>query len=56
MGKIIHVVPVGDMKPHVEHGVACWCAPKVERFPEGGTLVTHNSLDGRELVERHGVN
>jgi hypothetical protein len=31
-----------------------WCQPKVETF-DGGRLVTHNSKDGRELVERHGL-
>lgn len=50
-----HVVPIGDLKAHVETGVFCWCEPKVERLRPRGVLVTHNSMDGRELVERHGL-
>lgn len=53
--QVYHVVPVGDLKPHVERGVFCWCDPKVERVGKKGTLVTHNSADGRELIERHGL-
>ena len=51
----VHVVPVNDLRDHTEVGTECWCAPKVERFEGGGCLVTHNSMDGRELVERHGL-
>lgn len=54
MPKDIHVLPENDLKPHDETR-ACWCQPSVRR--EGkGMIVVHNSLDGRELVERHGVN
>lgn len=49
----VHVLPVNDLREHVE-SEACWCAPSVERVGQG-TLVTHNSMDGRELVERHGL-
>jgi hypothetical protein len=49
----IHVVPIDDIREHEEHE-ACWCAPRVES--EGyGVVIIHNSMDGRELVERHGV-
>lgn len=52
--KDIHVLPVNDLKPHSESR-SCWCRPALKR--EGrGVLVVHNSADGRELVERHGVN
>lgn len=53
--RTVHVVPVGDLKRHVERGAACWCNPTVQTFDGGGRLVTHNSLDGRELIERHGL-
>jgi hypothetical protein len=50
----IHVVPVDDLRPH-KLLPRCWCGPTLER-QINGTLVTHNAEDGRELVERHGVN
>jgi hypothetical protein len=53
--KTVHVVPVGDLRAHRERGITCWCQPKVETFDGGGRLVTHNSMDGRELIEKHGV-
>jgi hypothetical protein len=49
----VHVLPLRDMREHVEHPL-CWCGPWVECVGRG-LLVTHNSMDGRELVERHGV-
>jgi hypothetical protein len=51
-----HVVPIGDLKRHRDRGVTCWCNPKVTRYPDGGALVVHNSMDGRELIEQHGIN
>jgi len=50
----VHVVPVGDLRAHRERGTTCWCEPKVERL-DRGVLVTHNSMDGRELIEKHGL-
>ena len=54
----IHVLPIADLREHLERR-ACWCAPLLrqeEVFNEITVLVIHNSLDGRELVEQHGVN
>lgn len=53
---VIHVVPLNDVKAHRERDCGeCWCAPRVERHGDG-VVVIHNSADGRELVEQHGVN
>ena len=53
----IHVLPVGDLREH-EETRDCWCKPTKTReaYEEDAVVVVHNSLDGRELVERHGVN
>lgn len=58
--RAIEVVPVNDLKPHID-GRGCWCSPKVEQVRNEagrkcGVVVTHNSADGRELIERNGVN
>jgi hypothetical protein len=52
----VHVYPVRDLRRHNLYGVTCWCDPKIEHFPNGKLLVTHHSLDGRELIEQHGIN
>lgn len=54
-----HVLPLNDLREHVEQR-SCWCEPRSETIRVGAglrtaILVTHNALDGRELVERHGV-
>lgn len=61
----IHVLPIDDLRRHVENR-ACWCGPTVMiedvegTAVEGGkddpVVVVHHSLDGRELIEEHGVN
>lgn len=52
---IVHVWPVDDMRTHEgNRGTRCWCSPTVEAHP-GGTLVGHHAMDGRELIEAHGV-
>lgn len=51
----VHIVPVNDLKAHRERGVHCWCDPAVTRYESGAYLVVHNSLDGRELIEQHGL-
>lgn len=61
--RAVHVVPIDDLRKHVDTGRSCWCAPRVETidlqtgapYPAGGCLVIHHALDGRELVERHGL-
>ena len=54
--RAVHVVPENDLRPHIETGTDCWCKPRVEKHPGHDVVVVHNSMDGRELVERHGVN
>lgn len=49
-----HVLPIDDLRAHVE-AVLCWCEPAIEEIRPGLLIVTHHALDGRELVERHGV-
>lgn len=44
----VHVVPINDLRDHVEHGLGCWCRPEVI-----DDVVVHAALDQRELVE-HG--
>lgn len=61
--RAVHVLPIDDLRAHVDTGFRCWCAPRVETidpqtgdpYPDGGCLVIHHALDGRELVERHGL-
>jgi hypothetical protein len=52
----VHVLPVDDDDTHdVTSGACCHCTPRVE--PTGkAVLVVHNAHDGRELIERHGIN
>lgn len=54
-GVRLHVYPVGDLRRH-DLVVECWCKPRAERIRRHGLLVMHNAEDGRELVERHGIN
>jgi hypothetical protein len=44
----LHIIPVNDFKEH-EESEDCWCKPK----PTSGVVntYTHNSADGRELLE-----
>jgi hypothetical protein len=49
---VVHVLPVGDLIEHQEHGFGCVCGPKVEcEFDvcgcHAGWVVVHNALDGR---------
>jgi len=52
---ILHVLPLGDLIEHDEEGVDCPCGPDVEHLigetGGAGKLITHHSLDGRELRE-----
>jgi hypothetical protein len=54
---MLHVVPRGDLVEH-ELNRWCWCQPLVvpDNDEDTEALVIHNSLDGRELVEEHGIN
>ena len=50
----IHIVPIRDMQPHALVA-GCWCQPRVEAQQNGTHLVVHHAMDGRELIERHGI-
>lgn len=41
----MHVIPVDDLKEHLEKD--CWCIPAVE-YEGDVPIYIHNSLDGRE--------
>lgn len=45
-----HVIPLRDAIAH-EESEDCVCMPRVT-FVEGGKVVVHASLDGREMEER----
>jgi hypothetical protein len=48
----VHVMPVNDIKEHIENDY-CECHPKIRYFGgDGGKVVVHNSWDGREIAER----
>lgn len=49
IGNETHIIPVEDMRQH-DGNSKCWCNPLIE-FELYGTIVTHNSLDERELYE-----
>ena len=53
-GDVFHVLPVSDLREHVE-SLSCWCSPDLE-LESHGAIITHHSMDGRELIEKHGVN
>jgi hypothetical protein len=50
----VHVIPVNDLMEH-EENKECACKPTVEVVErEDGTagwLISHNALDGREVIE-----
>jgi hypothetical protein len=55
--RVIHIVPVNDLRPHNDRGDSCWCQPFCEVDLDGiFVMLIHHSADGRELVEQHGVN
>lgn len=52
----VHVLPIQDLREHAETR-DCWCQPRTTREGIGdAVVVVHHALDGRELVEQHGVN
>lgn len=53
---VAHVYPIRDLCRHNLRGVECWCEPVVKPLEGGRRMVVHNSMDGRELIEAHGVN
>ena len=46
-----HIIPLNDLKPHIESGTYCPCAPYIKREPPN-ELVIHNAFDGREFYEQ----
>jgi hypothetical protein len=46
-----HVLPMNDLKPHVERGQWCHCQPEVRKRADGYALVIHNAYDAREFGE-----
>ena len=42
----IHVMPVDDYRPH-DFTATCWCGAT----PDHENVVTHHSLDNREMYE-----
>lgn len=51
MSETIHVVPVNDLHEHCSDGTGCLCNPAIHLVAGGGTMIVHNSWDGRELWE-----
>lgn len=51
MADTYHIVPENDTYPHFTDGRPCNCNPKETKFDNGNLLITHNSYDGRELLE-----
>lgn len=50
MGQTVHTFPINDVVEHdTDNFDACICGPDVEYVEGGGKLVTHHSLDGREI-------
>lgn len=47
----VHLVPKADLIEHTEND-ECVCGPDVQYLEGGGKIITHASLDGRELTER----
>lgn len=47
----IHVEPINDVIEHNTASDDCVCGPDIEYLENGGKLVTHHSLDGRENTE-----
>lgn len=52
---VVHTYPVNDLIVHELEGDDCPCGPTTEPVPRDdgsmGWLISHHSLDGRELHE-----
>jgi hypothetical protein len=51
MNNDIHVLPLYDLKPHIEIGVDCPCRPTIEAIG-ANLLIIHNAWDNREVFEQ----
>ena len=49
--QIFHVVPRNDLREHDCNRMECWCRPTLNDEEDGGYIVVHNSMDGREYFE-----
>ena len=48
---IWHLLPIDDLEEHLENST-CKCLPKAEVLENGDIMITHNSFDKREVIER----
>jgi hypothetical protein len=48
---IWHILPNNDLEEHLESST-CKCLPTSEVLENGDILITHNSFDKRELIEK----
>ena len=46
-----HIYPRDDFYEHITVGSYCWCHPVIEEDGSDERII-HNSMDGRELIER----
>lgn len=49
---IYHILPINDLEEHIEKSI-CKCEPKSEVLDNGDILITHNSFDKREIIEKY---
>jgi hypothetical protein len=47
-GKLFHLIPTHDSKPHDVGGAACHCYPTLHDHAPGIILVKHNCFNHRE--------
>lgn len=47
INQTIHIVPLNDLKNHLETGTRCKCEPRIEQRERGNQVVIHNT--GREF-------
>ncbi|MFE3461382.1 hypothetical protein ACFXKD_27880 [Nocardiopsis aegyptia] len=54
MAQTVHVVPLGDLIEHEDEDCPCGPTPEPVEADDGsiGWVITHHSLDGRELHEQ----
>lgn len=51
MTERVHVIPLNDLRSHLEGGTYCHCKPRLQE-EANGTIVIHNAYDGREFYEQ----
>lgn len=49
--QVFHIVPQNDLREHKCNRLECWCNPILANQDEGGYIIVHNSMDGREKFE-----